>query len=787
MTVNLFDVNFYRAINPDLGGFNDQQAWQHFQNFGLNEGRQFSPYVDLNLYGANNPDLAAAGLTSQRQLYEHLQTFGLAEGRRQFSLVFSAPFYQQTYSDLQAAGLNNQQLFEHFQTFGLNEGRQGSELFNVSFYLKANADLQAAGLNQQQALEHWRKFGMNEGRPSSETFSPIVYLTNNPDLQEAGFNYSQAFEHYRLFGIDEQRLSAPLIAPPVDPGDNLRSAFELGILSGNRRVQDSFNSLFVGDNIDSTDYYRFQVNAPNNVTLVLQKQDPSNVNVINLEANPGSPLLMGGGTTSIGKDRIRAEIESNSISQLLTSPAPPTPPNFKLIQDLNSNGRLDSGELIASRLFSGFNNNFSTISGTLLPGTYFVEINRESNFYNYQLSLWATQANPAVDNAGNSLAQARDLGVLNETQTFNDVLGLSDLNDFYRFSLNTPQEISLLLNGGDRNVNLSLIEDLNGNGVDEAKLDEQLNSVTSLNTPLKEIRQFLPPGTYFVKVEYGNTVGDADYNLRVSPTPSPVPPDNAGNIIAQARDLGILSGNRAIGDFLGDLVDSDDFYRFTLDIPTSINVVLDRQEGTNSIELQLIEDINGNGTVDANETIIRSATETIQKNLPTGSYLIRAYETGQGDVNYNLNVSASPFTPPPDNAGNNLEAARDVDIVTGTSFQQYRFNDSIGFYDFDDFYRFTLEKAANVSLSGSSVRNNSMLELIQDINGNGVVDPGEIIEQKDPDPLPPPSDTPFSSSPQSFGIGLARDLEPGTYFARMIQLTDDVNYDFSISVNYLDI
>ncbi|MDF5730123.1 MAG: hypothetical protein PUP92_19440 [Rhizonema sp. PD38] len=42
MTINLFDVNFYRAANPDLvaaGLTTDTQLSQHFQNFGLNEGR----------------------------------------------------------------------------------------------------------------------------------------------------------------------------------------------------------------------------------------------------------------------------------------------------------------------------------------------------------------------------------------------------------------------------------------------------------------------------------------------------------------------------------------------------------------------------------------------------------------------------------------------------------------------------------------------------------------------------------------------------------------------------
>ena len=58
MAVNLFDANFYRAANPDLAGFSDAQALSHFQNYGLSEGRAFSPFVNLNFYRSSNADLA---------------------------------------------------------------------------------------------------------------------------------------------------------------------------------------------------------------------------------------------------------------------------------------------------------------------------------------------------------------------------------------------------------------------------------------------------------------------------------------------------------------------------------------------------------------------------------------------------------------------------------------------------------------------------------------------------------------------------------------------------------
>ncbi|MBW4496571.1 MAG: hypothetical protein KME26_26535 [Oscillatoria princeps RMCB-10] len=184
MAVNLFDANFYRAINPDLRGLSDGQALQHLLDFGLNEGRVFSQYVDFNVYRSSNPDLAAAGLTTNRQLYDHLLNLGVAEGR-QFSSVFNALFYRNANPDLASAGLNNEQLFDHFRNFGVSEGRQASESFSVSFYLANNPDLRQAGLNNQQAVQHFVLNGIREGRIASPPLPSNVLFFEDFESPEA--------------------------------------------------------------------------------------------------------------------------------------------------------------------------------------------------------------------------------------------------------------------------------------------------------------------------------------------------------------------------------------------------------------------------------------------------------------------------------------------------------------------------------------------------------------------------------------------------------------------------
>lgn len=225
MAVNLADLNFYRAVNPDLAGLNDPEAFSHLINAGLNEGRVFSPYIDLNLYRAVNTDLAAAGLTSNRQLYDHLQNAGVAEGRT-FSPVFEANFYRAVHPDLAAAGLNNEQLLDHFRGFGINEGRASTPNFHVSFYIAANPDLQAAGFNFQQALQHYVFAGIREGRIAAPT---------GPDVGD----------------------------PPPPLNSTLSFAKNLGVLPDSFNIRD-----FVGTD-DSNDYYRFTLASNGDLDLTI--------------------------------------------------------------------------------------------------------------------------------------------------------------------------------------------------------------------------------------------------------------------------------------------------------------------------------------------------------------------------------------------------------------------------------------------------------------------------------------------------------------------------------------
>lgn len=467
MAVNLFNPSFYKAVNQDLQNLTDGQAFQHFINFGANENRLFSPIVDLDWYRQANPGLAQAGLTTNRQLFEHLSNFGVAEGR-QFSFNFHPTFYRNSNADLAAAGLNNEQLFEHFRNFGINEGRPAAVTFSPNFYLASNQDLQQAGFNFQDALEHFRLSGLAEGRASSPNFNARFYLSSNPDLEQAfGFDFRDAFEHFLLLGNQEGRIASPggPIPPPIlpppppateDPGNTPATAFELGTISETRTVNEAIG------NADVTDYYRFNLSNPTNLSVVL-----------------------------------------NGLTQ---------DADLEVFFDSNSNGVLEATERIGISEEEGTLQD--EVTGFFTQGNYFVQVFQgvpgAETAYNLNLI-----SSPATgDLGGNTPGDALILGNLTGNRTIDDFVGDSDPQDYFNFVLDNTRNVNLLLTNLSDDAELILYEDMNNNGaIEDGELVTQ--SVESGTTP-ELISRSLDAGSYFVLVDRAFAGVNANYTLSLS-------------------------------------------------------------------------------------------------------------------------------------------------------------------------------------------------------------------------------------------------------------------------------
>lgn len=119
-------------------------------------------------------------------------------------------------------------------------------------------------------------------------------------------------------------------------------------------------------------------------------------------------------------------------------------------------------------------------------------------------------------------------------------------------------------------------------------------------------------------------------------------PEARDNLNA-AIDLGSPSGTQIVSEFVGN-TNPDDIYRFILNTPSNFNVAL---EGlTADADLELLQDINGNGIVESDDIFaissqLGTAPESISFNgLPAGAYFIRVSQFA-GETNYNLNLSVT--------------------------------------------------------------------------------------------------------------------------------------------------
>lgn len=119
----------------------------------------------------------------------------------------------------------------------------------------------------------------------------------------------------------------------------------------------------------------------------------------------------------------------------------------------------------------------------------------------------AVSGNASLDQAGNSQFTARDLGVVEGVQTYQDWVGRTDTLDYYRFSLSDRSIFSLRLTGLSADADLALI-DQSGTflkeSIETGASDELINKI-------------LDPGSYFVRV--ARYEGQTSYTLTLDVTP----------------------------------------------------------------------------------------------------------------------------------------------------------------------------------------------------------------------------------------------------------------------------
>ncbi|MGF1492760.1 MAG: S8 family serine peptidase [Microcoleaceae cyanobacterium] len=433
--------------------------------------------------------------------------------------------------------------------------------------------------------------------------------------------------------------------------------------------------------------------------------------------------------------------------------------DIQLIQDVNSDGFVDFDEILEYPFEIGTApENLQTF---LESGVYFIRVLRFEGETDYELTLSGTPVNLREDFAGNTLATARNLDLVEGSQTFSDFVGSSDPIDLYEFETDQTSNFSVSLTGLTADADLQLIQDRNQNGT--VDFDDVVAGSYAAGDAAESLEiEGLEPGTYFLDIlQY---LGDTDYDLTVTLETLFVPEDNAGNTLDQALDIGSLVNTQTFNDFVG-ATDSDDFYLFTLDQTSDFSLSL---TGLSSdADVRVIQDGNENGLVDFGEILnssinAGSADESITlRELEAGSYFVEVYPY-IGDTNYELELVAEPLET--EEEPGVLDTAIDLGLLNADQ----SVSDFVGDSDPVDIYSFTLNRSEDVSITLEDLGTDADLQLIEDLNGNGVIDFGEVIES---------STRSGSTSEEIF----QNDLSAGTYFVRVFQFSGDTDYTLNLS------
>lgn len=222
--------------------------------------------------------------------------------------------------------------------------------------------------------------------------------------------------------------------------------------------------------------------------------------------------------------------------------------------------------------------------------------------------------------ADNTLRDANPLGTLSGNRDLTGTFDRTDELAYYKFTLDQNTNLTVARTGG---IRLRIIADLNGNNfVDDGEVVYREGGSSNANFIAP-----LPAGTYFLEAE-DFLSGTTSYTINLVPQARPgnVSPD-PGEILAEALDLGVLSGQRILRDYVGEVLDSEDYYKFTLAQKSNLGIL--KSGTTGNIRFSVIQDTNNNGVVDSGERLSQSSdNDAWSVNLAAGTYFLGVLAPG---------------------------------------------------------------------------------------------------------------------------------------------------------------
>ncbi|PMB26621.1 peptidase [Fischerella thermalis CCMEE 5319] len=216
---------------------------------------------------------------------------------------------------------------------------------------------------------------------------------------------------------------------------------------------------------------------------------------------------------------------------------------------------------------------------------------------------------------------------------FQNSVSSSDISDYYKISIggSSASILSVSLDGLSDNAVLDLYNASGGS----------LQKANFAGTASELLTRTVNPGIYYVRVSLASGAVATNYNLGLaaySIQESGISDDTRNT----AQDIGVLTNGSTANytDFVGNrdnlvLVDYEDYYKFDVTTPGTLNLSLEGLVGNANVELYK----SGSNTRIAFSNNPYTNSESITKELENGTYYIRVLPGGVGATNYTLNLN----------------------------------------------------------------------------------------------------------------------------------------------------
>ncbi|MEH2293744.1 PPC domain-containing protein [Nostoc sp.] len=227
---------------------------------------------------------------------------------------------------------------------------------------------------------------------------------------------------------------------------------------------------------------------------------------------------------------------------------------------------------------------------------------------------------------GNDLQTAYNLGNASGSYDYgftNQVVGPSDTNDYYSFTLSNSSNFSINLSGLGADADLQLLD----------AFGTVIQSSSRAGTATDSISTNLSAGTYYARV-YPYSSTDISYNINFAGSGVGIDP---GDTFGTALDLGEFGSNdsRYQNDFVGSS-DQYDYYKFSVSEGGNYKVQIDNLTADADLTLYSSNQVFLGSSVNSGTT-----PDAITSNLAPDTYYARVSSfLGTNNTNYTVSVAA---------------------------------------------------------------------------------------------------------------------------------------------------